>query len=133
MTVEGFETARNVLSYNPAPYMFHVRIVAYARPNPHPYPPRLPQQGNLRAFTVNNQTASLLSLWIDAVYDIVGRVNTLPVLTYKLDDLEGVYRARMQRDECGIDGKLAYINGIPHHIDVSSASTVCRPCMCLAG
>lgn len=82
------------------------------------------QQGNLRAFTVNNKTASLLSLWIDAVYDIVGRVNTLPVLTYKLDDLEGVYRARMQRDECGIEGKLTYMDGMPHHIDVSSASKV---------
>jgi hypothetical protein len=32
-------------------------------------------------------------MWVDRVYELVGRLNTLPVLTYSMDDMAGFYRS----------------------------------------
>lgn len=65
-------------------------------------------------------------MWLERVYDILGRLNTLPVLTYKMDDMERFYRARMARDSCGLNGVLTYTNGTPTFVDVSANEEVCE-------
>jgi hypothetical protein len=98
MTLEGFETARNLLGYNPNAYMFHVCLV-YSPPHwqkqardvvGRAFPA---QQANLRAFEYGGRRTSLFAMWVDRVYELVGRLNTLPVLTYTMDDMAGFYRS----------------------------------------
>jgi hypothetical protein len=61
----------------------------------------------LRAFIDNSKTSSLLSLWLDAVNLWLSRYNTLPVWTFKMDDLAEYFMQRMARDSCGIAGMRA--------------------------
>eukprot|EP01134_Creolimax_fragrantissima_P004568 CFRG4568T1 len=100
MAIEGFESARNLLSLRSDPYMFH--------------------QVNLRTFEQDSITQSLLSQWIEAALKWVTAYTTFPILSFKMDDLAEVYRQRQERDECELSGAVEYKLGMPVKLTISS-------------
>eukprot|EP01134_Creolimax_fragrantissima_P003388 CFRG3388T1 len=106
MGIEGFETARNLLSMRPDPYMFH--------------------QANMRTFQgVDGVTHSLLEMWIHSALNWVKTYTTFPVLTYKMDDLAEQYRLRMERDSCDLKATISYENGQPSLFKLTNNNTPC--------
>ncbi|KNC87247.1 hypothetical protein SARC_00633 [Sphaeroforma arctica JP610] len=103
MEIEGFETARNLLSLRIEPYMFH--------------------QANLRMYSDGRFSTSLIQEWIVASLRWVKDYTTFPVYTYKMDDLAEYYRQRQERDECGLAGSIKYSNGRPVSVSISSDSS----------
>ena len=105
--IEQFEHASKKLRYDPSPHMFH--------------------QANLRFFTFNDyafaqaknkniynnglpavaNSSFLMTMWIDQVVGKMMEFNTLPILTYKMDDLYTYY---LQREKCDIDVKIVFDN-----------------------
>jgi hypothetical protein len=69
-------------------------------------------QLNVRSFTNNGATRSLLSMWLDAVGGWLGRYSTLPVWTLKQDDLATYFTQRMARDTCGLQGEHGFHDGM---------------------
>eukprot|EP00121_Abeoforma_whisleri_P014486 Awhi_evm1s13355 len=101
MEIEGYETARNMLSYRTDPYMFH--------------------QGNLHFYDGKN---CILCTWVDSVLKWVTQYSTFPIFSYKQDDLEEFYRTRKERDDCEPQLYLEVVNGKPSQVYINKNESV---------
>eukprot|EP01134_Creolimax_fragrantissima_P003765 CFRG3765T1 len=93
LSIEAYETGRNLLSYRTDPYMFH--------------------QANLRFFNYEGRTQSLLTMWVEAITAEFLKYKDLPLFSIKQDDLRIFYQQRMDRDACNISAKWVYENNVP--------------------
>ncbi|KNC80012.1 hypothetical protein SARC_07607 [Sphaeroforma arctica JP610] len=93
LSIEAYETGRNLLAYRTDPYMFH--------------------QANIRFFEYQGRVQSLTTMWIEAVAGEFLKYKDLPLFSLKQDDLREFYQQRMNRDACGISAKWVYKNNQP--------------------
>lgn len=99
---EGSRVSRQLLNYQPSPYMFH--------------------QGNLRSFPwKNGQRMSLVSVWMDKVLSEVRKYSTLPILHEKMSVLAPIYLERMAFESCGYKARLKVQRG--YIVGLTSTST----------
>jgi hypothetical protein len=61
-----------------------------------------------RFFDYENKETCLLCMWIEAVIAYINSYSTLPILTYKMDDLAEIYALREERDKCDIEVFVTY-------------------------
>lgn len=99
---EGTRVSRQLLNYQPSPYMFH--------------------QSNLRSFPwKNGERMSLVSIWMDKVASEVRKYSTLPILSEKMSVLAPIYLERMAFESCGYKARLKVERG--HIVGLTSTST----------
>ncbi|KNC79842.1 hypothetical protein SARC_07780 [Sphaeroforma arctica JP610] len=99
MKLEGFEVARNMLSFRREPYEFH--------------------PANLEQFKAGT---SLLQEWVNSALAAVKAYTNFPIYTYKMDDFAELYRQLESRDLCQIKGTIQYLEGRPVALEVTSQS-----------
>lgn len=83
-------TAGYLLTFDPAPYMFH--------------------QANMSFFKYKDRKISLLSYWFEKVAAKVQKISNLPILNLKMQDLANLYEKRMQFNTCQINPFFHYKN-----------------------
>ncbi|KNC81063.1 hypothetical protein SARC_06605 [Sphaeroforma arctica JP610] len=99
LSIEAYETGRNLLAYRTDPYMFH--------------------QANLRFFEYEGRVQSLITMWIEAVAGEFLKYKDLPLFSLKQDDLREFYQQRMDRDDCNISAKWVYKGNKPVELKVT--------------
>jgi len=90
MSLEANVTVGNLLTFRHDPYMFH--------------------QNNIKTFTYNGQSTSLLQIWLTTVSSLLLQYTNLPIITYREQDLGALYQQRMQRDSCNLTATVAISN-----------------------
>eukprot|EP01134_Creolimax_fragrantissima_P000839 CFRG0839T1 len=95
------------------PYMFH--------------------QANMHALPFREGYVPLVGIFVqDAVEDTMRYLTGLPFVSYRMDELSKMYRMRMGRDKCGINGVMSFDNeGNPTQVTVTGTG-VCEAVVTLS-
>ncbi len=107
MQLIAVDATNDLMNYDHAPFMFH--------------------QANLRFFSYENGSQSLITLWLTQIMQEVRKYSDLPILSAQYKELIKLYKNRMSFDKCNPIVKLEISNSEITAVTVAAKSSCTIP------